>query len=364
MALILKPKLLIADEPTSGLDVTTQKQILMLIRELQDQQKTAVMFITHDFGVVAEIADRIVVMNKGRVVEVGEREAILARPRDDYTRMLVSAGPSLVPHGRAAPVGENMLTVRNLGKVYRENGVGAATDVNLTIARGEVVGIVGESGYGKSTVARCIVRLVDPSTGTIQIDGSDIASLSRRALRPLRQRFQIVFQDPYRSLNPRRCVGADSAIYRGPETRSGIAVAAGAEPAATSSLCRCHQSVSFLSMDRRDAQYSARRSTFQNRTRRRCRRLPRVRSSGSHPSPRRPRCRGKPCPGFERSGCSHQPVPLAHAGRGLAPPTPAFAYSRHADGPELPRALRPRRHAPCSSPRFDRRSPRPRRNRA
>ncbi len=211
MALILKPKLLIADEPTTALDVTTQKQILMLIRELQDQQKTAVMFITHDFGVVAEIADRIVVMNKGRVVEVGEREAILARPRDDYTRMLVSAVPSLVPHGRAAPVGENILTVRNLGKVYRDNGVAAATDVNLTIARGEVVGIVGESGSGKSTVARCIVRLVDPSTGTIQIDGSDIASLSRRALRPLRQRFQIVFQDPYRSLNPRRCVG-DSII--------------------------------------------------------------------------------------------------------------------------------------------------------
>jgi peptide/nickel transport system ATP-binding protein len=169
------------------------------------------MFITHDFGVVAEIADRIVVMNKGRVVEVGEREATLARPRDDYTRMLVSAVPSLVPHGRAAPVGENILTVRNLGKVYRDNGVAAATDVNLTIARGEVVGIVGESGSGKSTVARCIVRLVDPSTGTIQIDGSDIASLSRRALRPLRQRFQIVFQDPYRSLNPRRCVG-DSII--------------------------------------------------------------------------------------------------------------------------------------------------------
>jgi peptide/nickel transport system ATP-binding protein len=211
MALILKPTLLIADEPTTALDVTTQKQILMLIRELQDQQKTAVMFITHDFGVVAEIADRIVVMNKGRVVEVGEREAILARPRDDYTRMLVSAVPSLVPHGRAAPVGENILTVRNLGKVYRDNGVAAATDVNLTIARGEVVGIVGESGSGKSTVARCIVRLVDPSTGTIQIDGSDIASLSRRALRPLRQRFQIVFQDPYRSLNPRRCVG-DSII--------------------------------------------------------------------------------------------------------------------------------------------------------
>jgi peptide/nickel transport system ATP-binding protein len=211
MALILKPKLLIADEPTTALDVTTQKQILMLIRELQDQQETAVMFITHDFGVVAEIADRIVVMNKGRVVEVGEREAILARPRDDYTRMLVSSVPSLVPHGRAAPVGENILTVRNIGKVYRDNGVAAATDVNLTIARGEVVGIVGESGSGKSTVARCIVRLVDPSTGTIQINGSDIATLSRRALRPLRQRFQIVFQDPYRSLNPRRFVG-DSII--------------------------------------------------------------------------------------------------------------------------------------------------------
>src|SRR3979411_361369 len=115
MALVLEPKLLIADEPTTALDVTTQKQILMLIRELQDQQKTAVMFITHDFGVVAEIADRIVVMNKGRVVEVGERDAILARPRDDYTRMLVSAVPSLVPHGRAAPVGESSQPVLTCG---------------------------------------------------------------------------------------------------------------------------------------------------------------------------------------------------------------------------------------------------------
>src|SRR5258708_8060363 len=107
MALILKPKLLIADEPTTALDVTTQKQILMLIRELQDQQKTAVMFITHDFGVVAEIADRIVVMNKGRVVDVGEREAILARPPDDHTRMLAPAAPTLPPPRRAAPVLQN-----------------------------------------------------------------------------------------------------------------------------------------------------------------------------------------------------------------------------------------------------------------
>src|SRR5258708_27946381 len=157
MALILKPKLLIADEPTTALDVTTQKQILMLIREVKGQERTAVMFITHDFGVVAGIADRIVVMNKGRVVEVGEREAILARPRDDYTRMLVSAVPSLVPHGRAAPVGENILTVRNLGKGYRDNGVAAATDGNLTIAPREAVRTVVQIASGNSTGARFIV---------------------------------------------------------------------------------------------------------------------------------------------------------------------------------------------------------------
>ncbi len=218
MALILQPKLLIADEPTTALDVTTQAQILALIRELQEKHNTAVMFITHDFGVVAEIADRIVVMHRGCVVEVGAREDILAHPREAYTRMLVSAVPSLIPRQRDAPGGEIVLDVVGLNKIYSEKRflgsarmVAAVQEVDLTVRRSEIVGVVGESGSGKSTVARCIVRLIDPTSGAIHINGSDIAGATRRALRPLRQRFQIIFQDPYRSLNPRRRVG-DSII--------------------------------------------------------------------------------------------------------------------------------------------------------
>lgn len=214
IALILRPKLLIADEPTTALDVTTQKQILALIRELQQKHNTAVLFITHDFGVVAEIADRIVVMNSGQVIEVGTREEILAHPREAYTRMLVSSVPSLVPKRREAERNEVVLDVCGLSKTYadkrlfrRGRPVAAAQGVNLTLRRGEIVGIVGESGSGKSTVARCIVRLLDPTSGTIRIHGSDIAQTSRSHLRPFRRRIQIVFQDPYRSLNPRVKVG-------------------------------------------------------------------------------------------------------------------------------------------------------------
>lgn len=218
MALILKPKLLIADEPTTALDVTTQKQILLLIRELQQQHGTAVMFITHDFGVVAEIADRIVVMNRGRVVEVGSREKILARPYENYTRMLVSTVPSLIPKQRTLPTGDIVLQTSKLHKTYgkkkvfgRGVSVSAAQDVNLTLRRGEVVGVVGESGSGKSTVARCVMRLIEPTSGSIWVDGADVAGASRAELKSFRQRVQIVFQDPYRSLNPRLRVG-DSII--------------------------------------------------------------------------------------------------------------------------------------------------------
>ncbi|PLC48142.1 microcin ABC transporter ATP-binding protein [Pollutimonas subterranea] len=219
MALILKPKLLIADEPTTALDVTTQKQILSLIRELQTKHGTAVIFITHDFGVVAEIADRILVMNQGSVVETGTRDQVLANPAQDYTRMLVSSVPSLTPHTRAAPDGEIILNVRGLNKFYdkakrlfkKTERVAAASDVTLTLRRGEILGIVGESGSGKSTVARCVVRLIDPSSGEIRLHDDDITVLGRSRLMPIRKRIQIIFQDPYRSLNPRRRVG-DSII--------------------------------------------------------------------------------------------------------------------------------------------------------
>jgi peptide/nickel transport system ATP-binding protein len=222
MALVLDPALLIADEPTTALDVTTQAQILRLILELQKRHGTGVLFITHDFGVVAEIAHRVAVLRLGELVELGTRDEVLKAPRHEYTRMLIGSVPTLQPHGRAvaadAPV---VLQTRELAKTYAATGwlgparvVRAAEDVNLELRRGQTLGIVGESGSGKSTVARCIVRLIDPTAGEIRVDGVDIARLGAAALRPLRRKVQIVFQDPYRSLNPRRTVG--EAIIEGP----------------------------------------------------------------------------------------------------------------------------------------------------
>jgi len=221
-ALVLDPVLLIADEPTTALDVTTQAQILKLIKELRERRSTGVLFITHDFGVVAEVAHRVVVMQHGRVVEQGSTEEVLRRPRDDYTRMLIRSVPSLSPPARAAiTAAPSVLETQGLTKTYVSGGffekrrvVRAARDVNLHVRRGETLGVVGESGSGKSTVARCIARLIEPSDGAILIEGADVAKLSSGALRPHRKRVQIVFQDPYRSLNPRRTVGA--AIVEGP----------------------------------------------------------------------------------------------------------------------------------------------------
>ena len=222
MALVLDPALLIADEPTTALDVTTQAQILKLIREMQQRRNTGVLFITHDFGVVSEIADRVVVMQKGRIVEQGTKAEILAAPREAYTKMLIGAVPSLVPPARLPITAPIALQTQQLNKTYGARSlfkpaarvVKAATDVSFEIRRGETLGIVGESGSGKSTVARCIARLVDPTSGRIDLDGVDIARMSERKLRPYRRRVQIVFQDPYRSLNPRRTVG--QSIIEGP----------------------------------------------------------------------------------------------------------------------------------------------------
>ncbi|RYE63686.1 MAG: ABC transporter ATP-binding protein, partial [Oxalobacteraceae bacterium] len=223
MALILKPKLLIADEPTTALDVTTQKQILKLIDEMQEKQGTAVLFITHDMGVVAEIADTVYVMNRSNVVESGPIDAILTDPQKDYTRKLLSSVPSLIPRApRPQGSSEVVLSITELEKVYGkkgwfgklEGGTKAATDVSFTLKKGRTLGIVGESGSGKSTVARCVMRLIDPTSGSIRIGGQEIADFSRRAIQPHRQHIQMVFQDPYRSLNPRITVG--DSIIEGP----------------------------------------------------------------------------------------------------------------------------------------------------
>ncbi len=221
MALTLEPRLLIADEPTTALDVTTQAQILSLIKDIQRRKGMGVMFITHDFGVVAEIADRVAVMNHGRIVEQGTVAEVLGAPKDAYTRKLIAAVPSMTPPARDAAQGGVALETRTLVKTYGTEGlfgtgrvVKAAQDVDLTVRRGETLGIVGESGSGKSTVARCVMRLIDPTSGAILIDGENIASLREGQLRPHRRDIQIVFQDPYRSLNPRRTVG--QSIVEGP----------------------------------------------------------------------------------------------------------------------------------------------------
>ncbi|MDE4305711.1 ABC transporter ATP-binding protein [Phaeobacter gallaeciensis] len=211
MALVLDPDLLIADEPTTALDVTTQQQILKLIAEMQERHGTAVLFITHDMGVVAEIADTVCVMQQGQIVERAPIAELLTAPQEDYTRKLLQAVPNLAPRAPRAPTGaEPVLKVGGLEKVYGGGGVfrkndevHAAQDVNFDIAPGQTLGIVGESGSGKSTVARCIMRLIDPTDGSVAVAGTEVARLSRRQLQPHRKHFQIVFQDPYRSLNPR-----------------------------------------------------------------------------------------------------------------------------------------------------------------
>jgi peptide/nickel transport system ATP-binding protein len=221
-ALILDPSLLIADEPTTALDVTTQAQILKLIREMQERKGTGVLFITHDFGVVADIADRVAVMQHGRLVETGTAKEVLTNPQEPYTKMLMASVPTMTPPKRIAKTGELALSTKGLMKTFgatsffRPNArvVKAANDVNITVRRGETLGIVGESGSGKSTVARCVARLIDPTSGEIKIGDLDVATMPERLLRPHRKEIQIVFQDPYRSLNPRRTVGA--SIIEGP----------------------------------------------------------------------------------------------------------------------------------------------------
>src|SRR5215204_3427089 len=222
MALVLDPVLLIADEPTTALDVTTQAEILKLIAELQTTEGTGVLFITHDFGIVAEIAHRVAVLRWGELVEIGPTKQILSRPEHGYTKMLISSVPSIHPvHRGVRKEGPTVLRTEKLGKTYSGNAffqkarvVKAAVDVDLDIRRGETLGIVGESGSGKSTVARCIARLIDPSEGKIFLGDTEIATMKAGKLRPHRRKVQIVFQDPYRSMNPRITVG--DSIMEGP----------------------------------------------------------------------------------------------------------------------------------------------------
>jgi peptide/nickel transport system ATP-binding protein len=212
MALALSPKLLIADEPTTALDVTNQAQILKLIRNLQSNYGMAVLFITHDIGVVAEIADRVTVMREGQVVEEGNTAVVLGGSRQTYTKALIAAVPSLIPPPpRDLPSSTHALQVSDLSKTFSSGGgmfnaarkVKAVADVSFELRRGETLGIVGESGSGKSTVGRCIVRLLDADVGSLRLGELDWGAIKAKALRAQRHRVQMVFQDPYASLNPR-----------------------------------------------------------------------------------------------------------------------------------------------------------------
>ncbi|MBZ4690494.1 MAG: peptide transporter, nucleotide binding/ATPase protein [Cereibacter sp.] len=221
IALALDPEVLIADEPTTALDVTTQAQILELIRAIQRRKGMSVMFITHDFGVVADIADRVIVMEKGHLVEQGPAAQVLTAPTHPYTRRLIAAVPRLRDTDRAAeteaPV---VLQVEGLHKTYRSAGsffgkpreVQAVKDVSFILRRGQTLGVVGESGSGKSSMGRILMKLTPADEGRILLDGTDILPLTEAQMRPFRPRIQMVFQDPYASLNPRQTVGTSLTV--------------------------------------------------------------------------------------------------------------------------------------------------------
>ena len=229
MALSCRPKVLIADEPTTALDVTVQAQTLTLMRELKSEFGTSIILITHDMGVVAEMADRVVIMQHGRIVEQGSSLDVFGHPREFYTRQLLAAVPRLgafagtdgpprvskteapIKPKTATPV----LNVVGLSVTYgsgsgflfkRQTPAATVSEISFDIMPGETMGLVGESGSGKSTTGKAVLGLI-PFTGSVQLEGRDIAGLSHREMRPVRRSAQMIFQDPYASLDPRMSVG-------------------------------------------------------------------------------------------------------------------------------------------------------------
>jgi peptide/nickel transport system ATP-binding protein len=247
MAIACNPKLLIADEPTTALDVTIQKQVLELLAKLKEQYKMSMLFITHDLGVIADIADHVVVMYRGNIVEQNNCEALFKAPQHPYTKGLLACRPSLDNHPRRLVTVSDFMTedgkekaqapkvdlieketrivseanpvildVRNLQKHFPIRGglfggvkdwVKAVDDVSLQVRKGRTLGLVGESGCGKTTLGRCLLRLIEPTGGEILYKGSNLAQLSAEEMRKMRRKLQIIFQDPYASLNPRMTVG-------------------------------------------------------------------------------------------------------------------------------------------------------------
>ena len=244
MAMSCSPSILIADEPTTALDVTVQKTILQLIKELQQKQEMGVIYITHDLALVSEIADRVVVMYKGEIVEANTTKEIFSSPQHSYTRALINCRPSPALKGKRLPVINDflnkqehffedkltgkknkeiivepefeLLKVENLkvyftvkksftGKILRE--FKAVDDVSFSVKRGEILGLVGESGCGKTTLGRALIRLIEPTSGNIFLNKKNIAHIPKDELRRMRKDIQIIFQDPYGSLNPRLTIG-------------------------------------------------------------------------------------------------------------------------------------------------------------
>lgn len=266
MAISCNPSLLICDEPTTALDVTVQKTILLLIKELQQQHNMGVIFITHDLGVVAEIADRVVVMYKGKIVEQGSAKEIYTNPKHPYTKALLACRPLLHTKGERLPVVSDFMEISNEGEIIEKKSLivfnkepsinkksilevnenastasevsdhkptiltvenlkvwfaakkpffgkvkeytKAVDDVSFKVYEGETLGLVGESGCGKTTLGRAILRLIEPTGGNILFKNKNLLSAGKQDLRHLRKDMQIIFQDPYSSLNPRATVGA------------------------------------------------------------------------------------------------------------------------------------------------------------
>lgn len=215
MAMSSNPSLLICDEPTTALDVTVQKTVLELIKELQSETGMGVIFITHDLGVISEIADRAIIMNKGEIMEEGKVETVFKSPSHPYTKKLLSSKPAVYP--KEKDLNEPLIKIENLSVLYptKKTFLGkpvsftkALDNISFEIYKGETLGLVGESGCGKTTLGRTLLRLIEPTLGKIYFKGNDFLSLSDNELKKFRKNIQIIFQDPYSSLNPSITIGS------------------------------------------------------------------------------------------------------------------------------------------------------------
>ena len=229
MALITEPKLLIADEPTTALDVTIQAQILKLISELQKTRDLGVIFISHDLAVVRDLADKVIVMKSGSVVERNQTQVLFEQPQEAYTQELLSAVPKGAKSTEDLSQGDVLLEVNNLTTSFLDRNSNkrfkAVDDVSFVLKKNEILGLVGESGSGKSTIGRSILKLVSAESGEVNFSGKEVLGLSQQEFKPMRRRMQMIFQDPYASLNPRMTIYdalAEPLLYHRITTKSEV----------------------------------------------------------------------------------------------------------------------------------------------